>query len=106
MTWQPLWTSPGGVRTFFKDNHDGTYTVMSEQDTDPILDQNKAMATHNDGWSESRDMRRAASIPMILVEKWKREQGVNVLRPEGEEFLKRVLNDADYQHLRTAPGRI
>lgn len=106
MTWLPLWTSPSGVQTFFKDNHDGTYTVWSTQDNDALLDRNKAMATHNDGYSPTRELRRAASIPTLLIQKWQQEEGVNVLRPEGEEFLKRKLNDADYQHLRTAPGRI
>jgi hypothetical protein len=106
MTWLPLWTSPTGVQTFFKDNHDGTYTVMSTQENDPILERNKAMANHNDGYSPSRELRRAASIPFLLIEKWKQEEGVNVLRSDGADFLKRKLNDADYAHLRTAPGRI
>lgn len=105
-SWQPLWTMPDGRQAFFRDNGDGTYTVWSTQENDDILDRNKAMANHNDGWSPTRELRRAASIPLGLMHQWKVEDGVDVLRAEGREFLKRKLNDIDYQHLRTAPGRI
>lgn len=105
MTWLPLWTDPSGTQTFFKDNQDGTYTVWSTQENDPLLDQNVAMQNHNDGWSASRDLRREGSVPMALIEKWKREENVNVLHPSGHDFLKRKLNDGDYWKLRTSPGK-
>lgn len=106
MTWLPLWSDPAtGSQTFFKANSDGTYTVWSTQENDPLLDDNKAMANHNDGWSESRDIRRAASIPMLLIEKWKQEEGWNALDMRYRDKLKQKLNDIDYQHLRTAHWR-
>jgi hypothetical protein len=100
--WLPLWTAPNGTQTFFKDNLDGTYTVWSTQENDPFLEQNKAMANHNDGWSESRDIRRAASIPLSLIEHWKQTEGWNPLDHNYHDRLKKRLNDGDYQHLRTA----
>lgn len=102
--WQPLWKTPHG-ETFFRDNEDGTYTVWSTQENDPFLERNKAMANHDDGFSPSRDFRREGSIPMGLIEHWKATEGVNVLKPEGHEFLTRKLNDIDFQHLRTSPGK-
>lgn len=103
--WQPLMRSESGIDYFFRDNEDGTYSVWSTQENDPFLDRNKAMANHNDGWSPSRDLRREGSVPLGLIEKWKQEEGVNVLKPEGHEFLKRKLNDVEYQYLRTSPGK-
>jgi hypothetical protein len=103
--WQPLFASPSGVKYFFRDNEDGTYTVWSTQENDPLLERNKTLANANDGWSPSRDLRREGSIPMALIDKWKTEEGVNVLHPSGHEFLKRKLNDIDYQFLRTSPGK-
>lgn len=106
MTWVPLFTSPTGTEYYVRDNHDGTYTVWSTQDADPILDRNKAMYTHNDGYSPSRELRRAASIPVNLIAKWREEEGINVLHPDHADALKRKLNDSDYLYLRTAPGVI
>lgn len=103
--WQPLWKTASG-ETFFRDNEDGTYTVWSTQDNDPFLERNKAMANNgDDGFSKSREIRREGSIPMGLIEHWKVTEGVNVLKPEGHDFLKRKLNDIDYQHLRTSTGK-
>jgi hypothetical protein len=104
--WVPLWESAGGTQTFIRDNMDGTFTVWSTQENDPILEQNKAMLNHNDGWSESRDIRRAASIPLNLIEKWKREEGWNALDHNYFDKLKAKLNDGDYAHLRTAHWRV
>lgn len=106
MTWLPLWTTPGGVQTFFKDNGDGTYTVWSTQENDPFLEQNARLRSLDDrGYtSKSKDIRREGSIPLGLIEKWKREEGVNVLHPSGHEFLKRRLNDSDFRALRTSEG--
>lgn len=104
MTWQSLWKTPHG-EVFFKANGDGTYTVVSTQENDPFLERNKAMATHNDGYGPTREIRREGSIPMGLIEHWKQTQGVNVLHPSGHDFLKKVLNDYDYSYLRTSPGK-
>ena len=103
--WQPLWKTPHG-EVFFRDNEDGTYTVWSTQENDPLLEANKALANADDrGWSPSRDFRREGSVPMGLINKWREEEGVNVLHPSGHDFLKRKLNDSDFAHLRTSPGK-
>ena len=74
--------------------------------TDPITERNKAMRTHNDGYTADRSMRRVASIPYILINKWLDEEGWNALDPANHDRLKRKLNDPDYAHLRTADGVI
>lgn len=106
MSWQPLFTSPSGTEYFFKDNGDGTYEVFSTQENDALLDRNAAMANHNDGWSASRDIRRAASIPMNLIQKWRNEEGWNALDPKHDDKLTAKLNDIDYRKLRTAHWRV
>lgn len=103
----PLLTTEAGIRHTWEDNQDGTYTVHSEQDVEDLLDLNKAMANHNDGYSPSREWRRAAFIPAIVLLKWRQELGgTDPLGPENRTWLKRRLNDPDWQHLRTASGRI
>lgn len=104
--WRPLFTSQAGIEYFFRDNEDGTYDVFSTQENDPFLDSNRALANADDkGWSPSRDFRREASIPFGLINKWREEDGVNVLHPDGHDFLKRKINDYDWSYLRTSPGK-
>lgn len=82
-------------------------TIEYVQDAAPILERNKALHNHDDrGWSPSRDMRRAASIPDIIVLKWLKEDGINVFDRDHWPAVKRKLNDPEYRYLRTAPGRL
>ena len=98
--------APGGVSHYWIDDGDGNYRIASFQDTDAILDQNKAKANHNDGYSPSRDLRRVAEIPWIIWLKWKQEEGWDALNPRYADRLARKLNDPDWAHLRTAPGHL
>ncbi len=105
MTDRTLLLAEHGVRHDWIDNHDGTFTVASRQDVEPFLDRNKALANANDGYNRSRDMRRLASIPNIVLMQWLNEAGsMEILRDP--KFLARKLNDPDYLYLRTAPYRI
>jgi hypothetical protein len=98
--------SDGGIAREWHDHEDGTITVVAQQDVAPILDINKAMATHNDGYAASRELRRAASIPNSLIHKWLVEEGWNAMDPGCAKKLKQKLNSSEYLYLRTAPGRL
>ena len=99
-----LLTTEQGIRHEWEDHEDGTYTVHSSQDVETLLDLNKAMANHNDGYSPSKDIRRAARVPLIIWLKWLNEEGWDAWAPENEKKLFRKLNDPDWKWLRTAPG--
>lgn len=102
-----LMTSEAGIRHDWEDNQDGTYTIHASQDVEASLEANKAMATHNDGYSPSREWRRAAHIPSIVLLMWRQELGgKDPLHPENRAWLMRRLDDPDYAYLRTAPGRL
>lgn len=75
------------------------------QDVAPVLDANKRLFNDGDGYSPSRDMRRVASIPLIVVEQWLKE-GVDVFNPDHSKEVRRRLNLPEWRHLRTAPGRV
>lgn len=98
--------SDHGIHREWHDHEDGTITIVERQEVDAILDRNKAMATHNDGYTPSREMRRAASIPNLLIHKWLVEEGWNALDPACADKLKQKLNSNEYLYLRTAPGRL
>lgn len=80
------------------------------QDVAPVLEANKRMATANDGYSESRELRRVASIPYGIGLQWYNEEGWWFMDadkdPDVARKLAAKLNSSDYAFLRTAPGRV
>ena len=105
-----LITSAAGVRHFIEDEGDyeaGKFRIHSRFPFDSeVLEKNKAMATHNDGYSADRTLRRVASIPVGLLLYWQNVEGWNAFAPENAAKLKAKLNDPDFRWLRTAPGRL
>lgn len=96
--------SVDGVSTF-AGYDDGKIIVKREQDVEAILNHNKALATDSDGYSQSRDLRRVASIPLAVVEQWRLE-GVDIMDPNCKEEVRRRLNSSENLYFRTAPGRL
>ena len=100
------YTNAQGIRKYWIENGDGSVTVRREQDVDGILDLNKAQANTNDGYSGSREMRRVAQIPLILIQKWKEEEGWDAFNPDHAHKLAEKLNSNEYMWLRTAEGHL
>jgi hypothetical protein len=51
--------------------------------------------------TKDKSMRKVASIPLIIIEKWKRELGVDVMNKDHMTKVKQLLNDPQYRYLRT-----
>ena len=84
-----------------------TTVIETVQDVAPVLERNKALQNADDGgWSPTRDLRRAATIPDIIILKWRNEEGIDVFDPNHWPAVKRKLNSSEYRWLRTAPGTI
>ena len=95
-----------GVTRSFIDNKDGTYTIKSSQDVEPILDGLQRERGHWDGRNGARDFYKVGSIPMALIEKWIVEEGVNPFDPANRAWLNRKLNDIDFFKLRVWRGKL
>lgn len=100
-----LLRSSAGIEHYMIEDENGT-SFEAVAPTDPIIEQNKAMRNHNDGYSPSREFRRVAIIPEILIQKWRNEEGWDVYNPDHADKLAQKLNDPDYAFLRTADGHI
>lgn len=100
-----LMRSSAGVDHYMIED-EGGMQFRSTQPVDAMLDRNRAMATHNDGYTPSRDMRRVASIPFGLIHEWMVNEGWNALDPECADKLMQKLNSSEYAYLRTADGRL
>jgi len=102
-------TTAAGTHWFVRYEHDQHGNIIGREfamyaDVAPILDHNGNLARHNDGWSTDKDrlLRRAASVPFALIEKWKNEEGWDYLNPDHWDAAQKKLNDRDYYKLRTA----
>jgi hypothetical protein len=104
-----LFTSSAGIDHYMIEDEAGL-RFASSQSTEQILDQNKRMATWNDGYSPTRELRRVASIPYILMLKWRNEEGWWAMDaghdPDVARKLAAKLNSNEYEYLRTAEGRV
>ncbi len=99
------------VQTRWHDDESaGQVTVERVQDVEPILDNNKRLLNDGtNGYSESKDLKRVASIPLVVIEQWMKKDGVNFLSlsgPERQKYLRKKLNDPDNRWLRTSDGRL
>lgn len=90
---------------------DGKITIKNTQDVDPILKKNKRLYNLNDGYSYSKELKRVASIPTLVLSVWAKEyNGTNnwfaIPQKERKKILKLKLNSSDFRYFRTASGRI
>ena len=70
------------------------------QDCDPILDANKEASNHLNSWSASRDLQMVARIPFIVIEKWKKELGVDYWDHDHQDKVDQLLDSSDWRWLR------
>lgn len=100
-----FWFAEDGVRHFWRDESDGGYSITMSTDVTAALNDAQAQRTHNDGWSRSRELRRAAHIPNAIILKWK-DEGFDMYDRNNKAELLRRLDSSDYSHFRTADGRL
>lgn len=84
---------------------DGALITGTVQDCTPIAERAKAM--HNAGLHGSSDMRLAASVPMVMIEKYCNDNGITYADfSRGQEHKKRLLGDPALAHFRIWKGKI
>jgi len=93
--------------------HSDSDKVVIERNIDykPIVEHNKKLYSHNNGYSKSKDLKRVASIPTLVLEIWSKEYNGNsnwFALPSDiqKKILKKKLNSSEFQMFRTAPGRL
>lgn len=82
-------------------------TIESRQDVEPFLEANKVLS--NTDYSQQgikESWWHVASLPMVVIEKWKVEDGIDVFNKNHWNAVKRKLNDPENRFLRTGSGRV
>ena len=79
------------------------------QDVKDILKRNKEERNSFDGYNKERDMKKVASIPLVILYQWLQDDGIFLLSMGEREqhfYLKKKLNDPKYYYLRTSEGKL
>mgnify|MGYP003155221577 FL=1 len=93
--------------TYVADEPDGTITVTTVQDAQPIIEEAKAAANSYGSPltpGKQRHGMRVATIPFNVYEMWMKE--TNGAIQKDPKLLKKYLNDPDNKYFRTTPTRI
>lgn len=94
----------GALQTSFAEA-DGKVFIAQTQDCTPIVE--RAQALHKAGEFGSSDMRHAATIPMVILEKYMNEHRVSYQElMSNPEHFRRICNDPDNSMFRIWPGRL
>jgi hypothetical protein len=94
----------GGVTTTVA-LQDGNLITGTTQDCNPYVDH--AAHMRREGLTGSADLRLAASVPFVVVEKYCNEKGISFREFSGSEAHKiAFLNNPDYKALRVWEGRV
>ncbi len=92
-----------GITTWFEYHPETDMTIVArEQDVEGILDLNKHLR-NDTGYSQKgmkNDWWHYATIPNILIEKWKAEEGIDVFNKDHKKKLFQKLNSPEYKYLR------
>ena len=90
---------------FHYDEAADQFIVESKQDIEPVLADNREMRRADDGYTQDRSMKRVGRIPLVVVEKIKKEQGWDPMDPNNSQRLLQLLDDPDYSHFKTSDGK-
>ena len=100
-----------GVKTRYIQESDGKLTINNQQNINPLLERNKKLYTANSGYTPSRDFKRIASIPPIMLEIWTKEHNGSrnwfaLPKETQNKILKTKLNSSEFRYFRTAEGKL
>lgn len=84
---------------------DGKLVTGTTQDCTPILE--AAKTAHNEGRVGSSDMKLAASIPRVIVDKYLNDNNITLHEfSTSADHKKRLLNDPALAYFRIWKGRV
>lgn len=79
---------------FFDGLNSERMIIRRVEDVEPVIDDAAAFrnGTRN-GFSKSGNWRKIGSLPLIVVEQWLREKGIDLMAPGNEKYVRQALND-------------
>ena len=104
------WNADATKTKYIQESY-GKLTINNQQDLNPLMKRNKRLYTLNDGYTASRDMRRVASVPPIILQIWSKEyNGTNNWWGLPKEIQRKImrtkLNSNEFRYFRTSEGSL
>lgn len=94
-----------GITEVFHTTANG-FGIQAVQDVKPILERNKQLMANDSGNYRNGNYHHVASIPLIVVEQWRKELGDDPMAKHNRKWLMRKLNDPDNKFMRTKGGTL
>ena len=93
------------VSTLHYDKMTDVTTIQQSQNVNPYLDANKAQRDSQTAFTKMGDgLQKIASIPLVVIDQWRKEIGSDPLHLSNRKWLMLRLNDKAYSKLRTRTG--
>lgn len=91
-----------GETTTFEYHADDSFTIGYLQDVEPLIERNKKLAADPDYGKSGikQNWMHYASIPPVIIMKWKNELGVDLFNKNHEKRVMELINSPEYQYLR------
>lgn len=84
---------------------DGNLITGTVQDCTPYAERTKSL--HNGGFHGTKELKHAATLPMVLVEKYCNDKGITFREfMNGREHIRAMCNDPALKAFRVWPGRV
>jgi hypothetical protein len=91
----------GATTTLDYDEDTERLIIKTLCDVQPVIDRNKELLNHWDGWiDEAHTTALVASIPITVAYKWLLDYGVSCWRKDHRPAVFKLLNDPDWRYLR------
>jgi hypothetical protein len=95
-----------GTRITMSYKHDSDDLVIkTEQDCTDIIEYNKRMVIEADHTQQIKnDWIKYASVPYVVIDKWRREHGINFMTRDPDEWKKvmMMINSSDWSGVKTS----
>ena len=93
-----------GITTTFDYIESEDRTVIGrEQDCSLILEANKVLQNEDEVWKRGvkQSWAHYCQVPNIIIEKWKKDHGVDFFNKDHEKAWLKLVNQPEYRYLKT-----
>lgn len=79
---------------FFEGLKSERMIIKRTEDVESVIDEATDFRNNTrNGFSDSGNWRKIGSIPMIVVQQWMTEKGIDLLAPGNEKYVRQALNE-------------
>lgn len=79
---------------FFDGPNSHRMIIKRTEDVESVIDEvTEYRDATNNGFTKSKAFRKIGSIPLIIVQQWLTEKGIDLMAPGNERYVRRALNE-------------